>query len=196
MGALQQSFFGRDTLTVARELLGKKLVRAFRGRVTSGMVVEAEAYIGRTDSACHASRGRTERNAVMFGPPGVAYVYFVYGMHSMLNVVTEPEGEPCAVLLRAIVPTEGVALMERRRGRGGRELADGPAKLCQALAIDKGLNGHDLTSGEKLWFEEHRGFADGQVSRGPRVGISYAEPEDRDAPWRYWVAEPGEERGV
>ncbi len=189
MAALQQSFFTRDTLTVARELLGKKLVRRCGRARLSGMVTEVEAYVGREDSACHASKGRTQRNAVMFGPAGYAYVYFVYGMHFMFNIVTESEGEPCAVLVRALAPLEGEEEMVRRRGREGRELANGPAKLCQALAIDKGLNAHDLTSTKKLWLENYRSIDEAQVACGPRVGIDYAEPEDRAAPWRLWVVE-------
>ena len=188
MGAvLNREFFARDTVRVARELLGATLVREIDGRRRSGVVVETEAYTGEGDSACHASRGRTERTAVMFGRPGIAYVYFVYGMHFMLNVVTEEEAVPCAVLLRGLVPVAGEAAMRRARVAGARGLCDGPAKLCQAMEIDKALNEHDLTAGEELWFERHVRVPDTAVVRGPRVGIDYARPEDRDALWRFQV---------
>jgi len=190
MNRLRQSFFQRDTVRVARDLLGTQLVRDVTGRLLRGMVVETEAYVGSGDSACHASKGKTPRNAVMFGPAGVSYVYFVYGMHFMLNVVTEKKGHPCAVLLRGLLPLEGEAEMVRRRGRGGRELANGPAKLCQAMGIDRSLNGMDVVRGQELWFEEYRSFSDDEVFCGPRVGIDYADPLDREAPWRFWLGSP------
>jgi DNA-3-methyladenine glycosylase len=112
---LPRSFFGRSTLLVAHELLGQRLVRIDRGRRLSGWIIEAEAYIGQADLACHAHSGRTERNRVMWGEPGHAYVYFTYGMHWCLNVVTESTGRPAAVLLRALAPSEGLATMRRRR---------------------------------------------------------------------------------
>lgn len=181
-----RDFYARPTLQVARELLGKLLVRSVEGRRVSGIVVETEAYVGRSDTACHAHRGKTPRNAVMFGPPGVAYVYFVYGMHHCLNAVTEPEGEPCAVLIRAIVPREGLDFVrENRRGRPDSEFANGPAKLCRALAIDAALNGADLVNGGALWFEECLCLPEGSVIASPRIGINYADEKDRLAPWRF-----------
>lgn len=141
---LPRRFYDRDTLLVARELLGKRLVRVLRGKRLSGIIVETEAYIGEEDKASHAARGRTLRNQVMYGPPGHAYIYFVYGMHYCLNVVAEREGFAAAVLLRALVPQEGDEDMLRRRSGRKDTLADGPAKLCQALAIDRRLNGMDL----------------------------------------------------
>jgi len=187
MAALQRRFFARDTLEVARALLGKKLVRRHRGKLLSGMITETEAYIGMEDTACHASRGRTQRNAVMFGAPGVSYVYFVYGMHYMLNVVTEAEGAPCAVLVRGLLPLSGIEEMENRRKLRGKALANGPAKLCQALAIDTALNAHDLTRGEELWIEPYRRISPDCIHAGPRVGIAYAAKRDREAPWRLWI---------
>lgn len=192
MARFSREFFARDTLIVARELLGVRLVRMLDGQRISGIIVEGEAYIGQDDSACHASRGRTQRNEVMFGPPGRAYVYFTYGMHWMLNVVTEIEGFPAAVLLRAIQPVEGIETMRAlRRSKGrlrkDRELTSGPARLTQALAIEKTLNGADLVDGAELWLEPGNAFPDDVVERGPRIGIQSAAEKDRLVPWRFWV---------
>lgn len=191
MDVLERKFYKRDTCSVARALLGKKLVRKI-GRVTlAGMIVETEAYCGREDSACHAHRGQTARNAAMFGAPGHAYVYFTYGMHYMLNLVTEKEGNPCAVLIRAIMPLDGIKEMEARRKLTGARLADGPAKLCQALAIDKSLNGWDVTRGSKLWVEDFRKISAKLILASPRVGINYAKEEHRNALWRYYIKTGG-----
>jgi DNA-3-methyladenine glycosylase len=189
---LPRHFFARDTLAVARSLLGIRLVRALDGQRVSGIIVECEAYIGQADTACHASHGRTARNEVMFGLPGHAYVYFTYGMHWMLNVVAEPEGSPAAVLIRALQPMEGVALMRvQREARGRRfrdeDLTNGPAKLTQALAIDRALNGADLVHGQALWLERGEAAPDEAVASGPRIGINYAAEQDRQAPWRFWL---------
>jgi DNA-3-methyladenine glycosylase len=189
MARFAREFFARDTLAVARGLLGARLVRLLDGQRLGGTIVECEAYIGQDDTACHASRGRTRRNEVMFGPPGHAYVYFTYGMHWMLNVVTEVEGFPAAVLLRAIQPVEGVETMRALRGspHAEHDLTGGPARLTQALAIDKTLNGADLVSGGSLWLEPNASVPDGSVGRGPRIGVQYAAEKDRLAPWRFWV---------
>ena len=162
---LGRSFFDRPALAVAEELLGKVLVRTTSEGVVAGRIVETEAYVGLEDRASHASRGRTERNAVMFGPPGHAYVYLVYGMHWCLNLVTEREGIPAAVLIRAVEPLEGVELMWRRRTKARRErdLTSGPARLCQAFAIDGALNGADLCGPGSELFVEGRGLAAGEV---------------------------------
>jgi len=187
MGILKRDFYEHDTRLVARALLGKKLVRK-SGRLTlAGMIAETEAYCGQEDSACHAHRGRTARNAVMFGAPGHAYVYFTYGMHYMLNLVTEHEGNPCAVLIRAIEPLGGIGAMELRRKIKGAKLADGPAKLCQALDIDKSLNGWDVTKGAKLWVEDYKTISAKSILTAPRVGINYAKEEHRNAPWRFLI---------
>jgi DNA-3-methyladenine glycosylase len=167
--------------------LGKKLVRQLDGQLLSGSVVETEAYIGQNDSACHAAKGYTPRTSVMFGPPGIAYVYFVYGIHHMLNVVTEAEGDPCAILIRAIEPLQGRQKMQDLRGKVNHTLTNGPARLCKALAIDKSLNRHDLTTGETLWLADAQAIPDDLVATGPRIGINYARPEDRQAPWRFWI---------
>ncbi len=189
---LSYDFFARDTLIVARELLGARLVRLLDGQRLSGVIVECEAYVGHGDTASHASRGRTPRNEVMFGPPGRAYVYFTYGMHWMLNVVTEEEGFPAAILIRALEPVEGLEVMRRlrqadRRRLRDRDLTSGPARLTQAMAIDKRFNGADLVHGDELWLERGRKVPDEEVARGPRIGIHYADERDRQAPWRFWV---------
>lgn len=168
---LPQSYFTRPTVTVARSLIGKYLVRVIEGRSVAGRIVEVEAYVGPEDKACHASKGRTPRTDVMFGSGGIAYVYLIYGMYHCLNVVTEREGFPSAVLIRAI-ELDG-------------DLIDGPGKLCRALQIDRSLNRADLTSGESLWFED-RGEAVGRgsIEAHPRVGVDYAG-EWAKKPWRF-----------
>ena len=186
---LPRSFCARDTALVARELLGKSLVRLYQGRRLSGTIVETEAYCGVGDEGCHAHRGLTPRTAVMFGPPGHAYVYFIYGMHHCFNVVCEEAGVAGAVLVRAVHPLEGLELMRcLRRGRPDRELTNGPAKLCAALAIDGSLNGADLCSGEELWLEDGPPVPDGAVAVGERVGLNVGQ-EARSQPWRFAVAD-------
>jgi DNA-3-methyladenine glycosylase len=189
MSILNRQFYARETLAVAGALLGKKLVRKYSGNILSGLICEIEAYLGSTDSASHAFKGKTPRNTVMFGCAGRAYVYFVYGMHYLLNVVTEEEENPCAILIRAIVPLDGIEYMQLNRGRSGKDLSDGPAKLCQALAIDKSLNGWDLTAGKKLWMEDRPSIPGRFIKRGPRIGIDYAKPADRRAARRFWIDE-------
>ena len=184
---LKQSFFARDTLLAARDLLGKKLVRTLNGQQLSGLIVETEAYLSEADSANHAAKGRTPRNSVMFEAGGIAYVYFVYGMHYMLNVVTGVAGKPCAVLLRAIQPLEGVETMRALRGNKTQHLTDGPARLCQALNIDKSFNRWDLTQGSRLWIEDAPPPPAAQIMTGPRIGIGYASPQAKQAPWRFWL---------
>lgn len=184
---LPRDFFIRDTLTVARDLLGTKLVRRLGDKLLSGMIVETEAYLGRSDSASHAFRGRTARNEVMFGRAGSAYVYLVYGLHHMLNAVTEIEGVPGAVLLRAIEPLQGQQYMQTLRNGKGQHLTNGPGKLCQALAIDRRLNREDLTQCPALWLEVHETLGREQIASGPRIGIGYAARKDQQAPWRFWI---------
>jgi DNA-3-methyladenine glycosylase len=182
---LPQEFYTRPTLTVARELLGMRLVRSLDGARLSGIISETEAYIGETDLGCHAKAGRTKRNAVMYGPPGHAYVYFTYGMHWMLNAVTEPEGFPAAVLLRAIQPLEGLAIISARRQ--GRDTL-GPAKLTQTLALDGTFNGADLSDPHSgLWIEAGQPLPESAVLTGSRVGL-YTVPEPwKSRPWRFRV---------
>jgi DNA-3-methyladenine glycosylase len=187
---LPRRFFARPTLTVARALLGQRLVRVERGGGrSSGRIIEVEAYIGPDDLGCHAKAGRTLRNATMWGAPGHAYVYFTYGMHWMLNFVTEAEGFPAAVLVRGIVPEEGLARIRRRRGLSRAALADGPAKLCQALAIDRRFDGHDLCLPEaRLFVEACPPVSPSHVTRGPRVGLNTVPEPWRSVPWRYRIS--------
>lgn len=189
MNILKHHFYAGDTLSVSGALLGKKLVRKYSGHILSGLICETEAYLGSKDSASHAFKRKTPRNSVMFGRAGRAYVYFVYGMHYLVNVVTEEEENPCAILIRGIVPLDGLNQMQRYRGRTGRGLTDGPAKLCQALAIDKSLNGWDLTAGKKLWVEDRPSIPERFIKKGPRIGIDYATPADRRAARRFWIDE-------
>ncbi len=184
---LPRSFYARPTLQVARDLLGCRLVRIFEGQRLSGIITETEAYIGEEDKASHAAVGRTERNAVMYGPPGYAYVYLIYGVHHCLNVVTEAEGFPAAVLIRALRPVEGVVLMRRhRRNAPDVHLTDGPGKLCQALAIDLSLNGVDMVDGDVLFIERGEPVPDAQVQTTPRVGVR-GDERAVSAPWRFVV---------
>jgi len=188
MVQLDRDFFARDTLTVARELLGQRLVRMVDGERLSGRIVEVEAYIGEKDRASHARSGRTARNEAMYGPAGHAYVYFIYGMHHCLNVVTEAPGFPAAVLLRALEPVEGLERMRELRG-GVRErpLTSGPARLCQALAIGRALNGADLcASGAILFVEAADGVQDAHIQAGPRVGVR-GDDAALQAPWRFFL---------
>jgi DNA-3-methyladenine glycosylase len=189
---LGRDFFARDTLVVARELLGQRLVRMWEGGRISGRIVEVEAYVGEEDQACHARCGRTERNASMYGLPGHAYVYFVYGMHHCLNIVTQREGFPAAVLIRALEPLEGIEAMRARRGgRIDVELTSGPARLCQALGIDRRLDGVDLCAPDAVLFIEKSGaLPDVAVTTGPRVGVRGDEVA-LAAPWRFYVQDNG-----
>jgi len=162
MRRLSRDFYDRDTILVAHELLGKYLVRHVDGAERIGRIVEVEAYLGPHDLAAHSARGRTKRNEVMFGPPGHAYVYFIYGMYFCMNVVTQPEGHASAVLLRALEPVRNVT---------GR--TQGPGLLCRAMGIDKRLNGHDLLSDDFFVAEGETGARVAIVKR-PRVGVDYA----------------------
>lgn len=182
---LPRSFYERSTLDVARQLLGKYLVRRHPEGNTVGRIVETEAYVGPEDKACHASKGRTARTEVMFGRAGHAYVYLVYGFHHMLNIVTEAVEFPAAVLIRAAEPIQGIPTMQSRRDIATlRDLASGPGKLCQAFAIDRTLNGHDLC-GSVLYLED-RGEAAPRVVTTPRIGVDYAGPWKRKL-WRFVI---------
>lgn len=184
MKRLKHSFYARDAATVARALLGQVLVRVLDdGTRLAGRIIETEAYLGVEDKAAHSYGGRhTPRNAAMWGPAGRAYVYFVYGMHYCMNVVAEGPGRPGAVLLRALEPLEGVERM--RAHRAGRipaerlrrgDLCSGPAKLAQALAIDRDLDHADLVSGRSLFIERGAPVPREEIVADPRVGVGYAE---------------------
>ncbi len=183
---LPVTFYSRPTLQIVEELIGKVLIRKSRDGLTSGIIVEAEAYRGQDDPASFASRGRTKRSEMLYGPPARAFVYLTYGIHHLFNVVTEQEGFPAAVLIRALEPLEGLALMQKRRRTDDvLNLCSGPAKLCQALDIDLALNGVSLSSprsplilvGRTDEEEKEKGL----VWR-PRVGIR----EGRDRLWRVY----------
>ena len=176
---MNRQFFDRSVHEVARELIGCRLAIG----PTAGIIVETEAYEA-SDPACHAYVGRTTRNEVLFGPPGHAYVYLSYGIHSLLNFVTEPEGTASAVLIRALEPTEGIDLMRERRGQERIEtLCSGPGKLAKALGIDLSLNGADLFQPPFELGEPAGEWATVDVVTGPRIGITKAA----ELPWRYCV---------
>ena len=181
---LPRSFYDRDPLLVARAVLGRLLVHDGPGGRASGRIVEAEAYRGATDPASHACRGPTPRNAAMFGAPGHAYVYFTYGMHHCLNVVTQPRGRASAVLVRAIEPVDGIPLMRRRRGVGETaRLGRGPGNVARALGLTRAHDGLDLTRGP-LWLSDLPPRRAGRrVARSGRVGIRMA----RGRPWRCYL---------
>jgi DNA-3-methyladenine glycosylase len=162
MRKLPRSFYNRDTILVARELLGKLLVHKSRGVERIGRIVETEAYLGPHDRAAHSARGVTERTRVMFGPPGHAYVYFIYGMHYCMNVVTEPVGRGCAVLLRAVEPVQNVT-----------DRTCGPGLLCRALRIDQHRNAHDLLS-DNFYIAAPARAEPFSIIKRPRVGVDYA----------------------
>ncbi len=168
--------------SVARALLGFKLVRTINGHQLTGLIVETEAY-DQADAASHSYRGQTPRTAVMFGPPGRAYVYFTYGMHYCFNVVTGPEGYGSAVLIRALEPLEGINIMQQNRGLDDvHNLTNGPAKLCQALSIDNKLNGHNLSKGA-LKLMPGAKIPPSQIVKRPRIGIS----RDTHRQWRFYL---------
>lgn len=185
---LLPDFYDRSVVKVARALLGMRLVRRLPdGGVIVGEIVEAEAYDGEQDLACHARSGLTQRTQVMYGPPGRAYVYFTYGMHWMLNCVCGPQGYPSAVLLRAIRPLAGSEFIAARRlGVAAPHWCDGPGKLCRALEIDGSLNGAKLCSREAgLWIENGDPISDSAIQSGPRVGIQSTPEPWLSMPWRF-----------
>ena len=190
-------------MTIAQKLLGKYLVRRLPdGKMLVGRITETEAYVGRCDKACHAYGYRkTQRTSTLFAPPGTAYVYLIYGMYDCLNFVTEPEGEPSAVLLRSVEAIAGEDLMYRLR-YGDKPLTpyrkknflNGPGKVCKAFSITRAQNGVDLTSGEELFLCDSPAdigmycpvSVKEKLCRGPRIGVDYAE-EAKDFPWRFWL---------
>jgi DNA-3-methyladenine glycosylase len=188
---LSRTFYARSTVTVARALLGKRVVRVRDGQRLAGRIIESEAYAGASDAASHAHKGRTQRNAPMFGPPGHAYVYFIYGMHWMFNIVarsTDEQATPGAVLIRALEPIEGIETMQALRGgRDRKQLTSGPARLCQALDIDRRFDAADLCAPDARLFVEQDAVLDEKaIATGPRVGVR----GDQDAlsrPWRFYM---------
>src|SRR5215475_4863127 len=191
---LHRDFYDRPTLDVARDLLGKVLVHRHRGKTTSGAIVEVEAYIGESDPACHAAPGPTRRNAPLYGPPGFAYVYLNYGIHCLVNVVTESAQQPAAVLIRALDPVGGIDIMRRRRSRamkgrralGGRELSvhdlcRGPGNVTMAMGITLAENETDLL-GDRLFIED-RGIEPSAIAWSERIGIRVGT----DRLWRAYL---------
>ena len=166
-------FYSRKTLTVARDLIGMHLVRVYRGKQFIGRIVETEAYQGPQDLAAHSARGQTERNAVMFGPPGHAYVYLIYGMWNCVNIVTREQGVPHAVLIRAVEPTANID-----------DKTWGPGLLCKAMHIDRRLNGIDLCD-STLWIEAPIATKRSKINRAPRIGVDYAG-DWAHKPWRFF----------
>src|SRR3989344_5005098 len=189
---LKRIFFNRNTVTVAKDLLGKYLVRRVGKKIIAAKITETEAYCGRNDLACHASKGLTERTKVMFGPPGHAYVYLIYGMYHCLNIVTREEGHPEAVLIRSVeLQNYGLRITDykkntqcvmRNRTMGN---LNGPGKLCRKLKIDKKFNGVNLCKSNEIWIEDFK-EKPAKIKKGKRVGIEYAG-KWKDKFWRFWV---------
>ncbi len=178
---------------VARRLLGTLLVRDDLGQRRTARIVETEAYAGPEDLASHARAGRTPRTAVMFGPPGHAYVYLIYGMHHCLNIVCATDGQAAAVLIRAVEPVDGIDAMRAARGRAGdslARLAAGPGRTCQALDVDRSHGGLDLLSDTRLWLASDGGdgLGDDRIVVGPRIGVDHAGPDWASRPWRFGIA--------
>ncbi len=200
MARLSREFYNGDTVEIAKALLGKILVRRLEGELLAGRITETEAYIGRCDKACHAyNYRRTERTSTMFMAPGHAYIYFIYGMHYCLNFVTEPEGEPSAVLIRSIEPIAGIDTVRRLRfgdkamtAYRRKNFMNGPGKVCQGLALTRAENRLDLT-GDTLFVCDSPAdiglpcpaLPRERICSGPRIGVDYAE-EAKDFPWRFW----------
>lgn len=202
MARLSRSFYDGNTVEIAQMLLGKYLVRRLdSGELLAGRITETEAYIGRCDKACHAyNYRRTQRTSTMFGPPGHAYIYFIYGMYFCLNFVTEPEGEPSAVLIRGVEPVLGINTIRRLRFGDApmtayrrKNFMNGPGKVCKGFSLTKQENGTDLTgdtlfvcdSPSDLGLPEMK-FPTERICCGPRIGVDYAE-EAKDFPWRFWL---------
>jgi DNA-3-methyladenine glycosylase len=197
LNTLPRAFYDRPTLDVARDLLGKVLVHRRLTVVTSGVIAEVEAYIGEDDPACHAAPGPTRRNEPLYGPPGFSYVYLNYGIHCLVNVVTEAKGSPAAVLIRALEPLDGIPTMRRRRARAGKgrqptegaiqtnDLCRGPGNLTMAMGITLAENRLDLT-GDRLYVEDRR-VSVAEIHWGPRIGIRVGT----ERPWRAWLAGHG-----
>jgi DNA-3-methyladenine glycosylase len=181
MSILKQDFYNQDVKQVARELLGKSLVSTLMGKKCAGIIVETEAYLPERDSACHGFRGVTQRNRVMFGPAGTIYVYAIHSRHC-LNVVTAPEGQPAAVLIRAVEPIAGVDVMARRRRIASnskfdkRKLCTGPGRLCEALGVDREINGSKITTRQSLWIEDRQQVAKNSIVKiTTRIGVTSSQ---------------------
>ena len=187
---LQFSYYlNQDVLFLAKDLLGKVLFTQINGEITAGIIVEPEAYFGIKDKASHAYGGRrTNRTETLYSQGGISYVYLCYGMHHLFNVVSSVEGEPHAVLIRAIEPLIGTDIMETRRNMPATKpaISAGPGSAAKALGIDRTFNQKDLT-GEEIWIEDHGiRYGENEIAATPRVGVAYAQ-EDALLPWRFFV---------
>ena len=187
---LSREFYQQDVLKLAKTLLGKVFICIDSGERLSGMIVETEAYLGIPDKAAHTVGGRqTPRNQSMWEDGGTLYVYFTYGMHHCMNVVAQQAHEPVAVLIRALEPLEGIESMYPRRkaARKDHQLCSGPAKLCQAMNINRDQNGIDLVTNTNLWIEDHQiKVLSNHIASGPRIGVQYAQ-DWTDKPYRFWI---------
>lgn len=186
---MKRSFYQRNTLDVANDLLGCFLIRKIGRKIIKGMITETEAYIGEDDLACHASKGRTPRTEVMYGEAGRAYVYMIYGMYHCLNIVTEKKDFPAAILIRKLANLSEWKANKREWVKIDNINLDGPGKLCKFLKIDRKLNRWDLTKGKKLWIEKPA-FAKataGKVKKSKRIGVDYAR-HCRHYLWRYYIS--------
>ncbi len=187
MTRLSREFYLQDTITVAHDLLGKRLVFVREGIRLSGMIVETEAYLGEMDLACHSSKGRTKRTEVMYGEAGHAYVYLIYGIHELFNVVTRPKGHPEAVLIRALEPIESVEVMKSNHlpKNSGQKLYNGPGKLTKAFGITREYNGHDLLK-DPLWIESYKTVSPEGIVVSKRIGLKCTK-EWRDKDYRFHI---------
>jgi DNA-3-methyladenine glycosylase len=181
----QHDYYERGgTIDLARSLLGSHLVTEVRGARTSGMIVEVEAYLGKGDPACHAARGKTKRNEVMFRAPGHCYVYLIYGLYHCVNVVSDPEGIGSAVLIRAVEPLEGIETMQRRRGGAcARDVARGPGRLCKAFGISTSFSGEHFAASPRIWIEPGRSYRCSQIETSGRIGMSVGA----EMPLRFFI---------
>ncbi len=184
--SLDFSFYSQPTLIVAAALLGKQLIKTEEdGSILSGLITEVESYIGTEDLACHARNGRTKRNQVMFGPAGRSYVYLTYGIHWMLNIVTEADGVPAAVLIRGINAVDGVEVMKQRRGGRRKGLVDGPAKLTQAFGINRDWNNYNLCDPKSSLYVKDLGYNAPAFTKSPRIGINQTPEPWLSMPWNF-----------
>jgi DNA-3-methyladenine glycosylase len=177
---IKRNFYDRNTIQVAKDLLGCFLARKYKGKIIKVMITETEAYRGEYDLASHASRGRTARTEIMYGRPGHAYVYMIYGMYFMLNIVTEKENFPAAVLIR------GVQIVKNSKLKIKNSNTDGPGKLTKYLHIERSLNGHDLTRSQKLWLEPRENKKRLKIIESPRIGVGYAK-QSKEWKWNFRI---------
>lgn len=185
---LPRQFYARSTQKVARELLGQLLCHQLDDEtLLVAKIVETEAYDGPSDTACHGAKGLTARTEVLFGEPGHAYVYLIYGMYELFNIVTDKKNYPAGVLIRAVEPVVAEDRMRLLREVKGKQLTNGPGKLTRAMAITRQYHGYDLTLGRRLWIEGAAMISDEAVATGPRIGIDYADDYHRNIQWRYWI---------